>query len=247
MTLKIAKLFIVIFTVILFLGAVYVGMRNLSYFDISDVETTFVGPVGSVSPYLDRIIGPLKGLNIFEVNANQLRGQIKAFGGIKNVLIKRYFPGKLKITIEFIDYAVRNYFSLDDVTYYFLSDKEKIVEVDKDTYDFFSPLVEVELNSDYGLMLLKWGVDEGFSQMTELAKALFNNTLINYAKYDNNNSNEFGCLVLSMSTAHAEVNILDPVKQDRLLDALNIVIKNYSETKQNQKYDLYSNAFIKRH
>lgn len=246
MTLKIAKIFIVVFTVILFCGAVYIGMRNISYFNVTEVETGYIGPVSAFSPDLDRIIGPLKGLNIFEINVNQLRSQIESFGGVESVMIKRFFPGKLKITITFTDYAVRNYFTKDDITYYFLADKNSIVEVDKNTFDFFSPLLAVELNSDYGLMLLKWGTDTGFSQMVELSKLLANNTLINYAKYVNTNSNEFGCFILEMNSVFSELSIQDPVKQDRLLEVLNIIIRNYVETSGTQNYDLYSNALVKR-
>lgn len=246
MTLKIAKVFIVIFTVFLFLGAVYIGIRNISYFDIHEIELSFVGPVSNSSPDVERIVGPLKGLNIFEVNSNQLRNQLQSFGGVESVYIERIFPGKLKITVNFFDYKVRLFCQTEDNIKYYLADKNIFQEIDKSTFDFYAPLLAVEIDKSCASMLEKWGINTGFSQMVELADILFNNTLINYAKYVNNNVNDFGCFFLNLPAVHAELSVQDPVKQDRLLEVINIVIKNYEDTSVVHEYDLYSNALIKR-
>lgn len=245
MTLKTAKVLVVIFTVALVACAAYIGMRNLSYFEITDINVSLTGPVFSLPSQMERVIHPLKGLNIFEISVSQLRATLQSFEGVSSVYIKRFYPGKIDITINFTPCTARCYFTEGTDTYYFLSDKYCMSEVGFETFELFDSLVAVELIPEYGFLILKWGVDTGFRQMIELAGILYQNSLISRVKYDNTSSNEFGNMILEFDAISTVLCVQEPVKPERLTEAINMIVRNRSDDAPS-RYDLYSNALVKR-
>jgi hypothetical protein len=61
-------------------------------------------------------------------------------------------------------------------------------------------------------MMVRYGVDDSFLQVMELAKSLEGKTtLITTIKYDNNSSNSFGKMILELSSLNAQIWVREPV------------------------------------
>ncbi len=91
----------------------------------------------------------------------------------------------------------------------------------------------------YASFIVKWGYEEGFVQMLELTRQMDAKSLITNIKYDNNNSNRFGRLIVETSSPDAELCIREPVTYQRLVQALDYLVEDGI-------YDLYANALVKR-
>ena len=153
------------------------AMRNISFFDVKDIEISVSGPVTNISADMQRLINPLKGKNLLEVNTSALEKSLEAFDGVKEVSIKRFYPNRLIIDILYNEIRLKAYSISDDraVSYYFIHENV-LEEVSKTTWEAFDRLATVELNPAYAQMVMKWGSDEGFSEMVTLAEHLsYNN------------------------------------------------------------------------
>ena len=104
----------------------------------------------------------------------------------------------------------------------------------------------MELNPAYAQMVVKWGADEGFSSMLKLAEQLSGNNLITNIKYDNNNGNEFGRLVIDLSSLNSTLYVRELVSAQRLSEALDLISSQFSAGGANVIYDLYANTLVKR-
>lgn len=246
MNLKTAKAFLIVCIVLFLAVAVWIGLRNLSYFDIHEIDVSYTGPVDKLSNNISRCISPYKGLNLFKSDLNYLESTLLKFEGIKSVSIKRYFPNKLIVKIDFADYMTRVVFTENGQSYFYLADREGLSEISEETYNVFSKLSSVEITPDYAYLLLKWGVDNGFVQMCNLAQELGSKTLITYIKYDNNNSSNFGLLTVEMDDLNADLLVREPVMPQRLSDALDLIARDTVRTDKRIRFDLYSTALVKR-
>ena len=95
-------------------------------------------------------------------------------------------------------------------------------------------------------MIMKWGSDQGFKSMVALAEHLANNNLITSMKYDNNNGNEFGRLVIGISSLNSTLFVRELVSVQRLDEALEIISSQFSAGGETVVYDLYANTLVKR-
>ena len=237
---------IVILVIILLVVGIYFGLRNIDFFNIEEVEISVSGPVTTVSSDMQSIINPLKGQNIFEVNLRSLSNELKAFNGVKDVSVKRFYPGKLIIDVSYNDISLKAFSLLDgELSYYFIHDNS-LEEITHNTWDEFDKLMTVEINPAYAQMILKWGADNGFNAMTQLAEHLASNNLITSIKYDNNNGSDFGRLAINISSVSAVLYVRELVSTQRLDEALDVVLNQFSANGVTVIYDLYSNTLVKR-
>ena len=113
---------LLIVLIILLIAGSYMAIRNIGFFRIEEIGVSVSGPVTNVSADMQRIINPLKGMNIFEVNLQSLKKSLEAFDGVREVKVKRYFPDRLLIEIAYNEISLKA-FSLDEdrnVNYYFI-------------------------------------------------------------------------------------------------------------------------------
>lgn len=233
--------------IILLAAGVYMGLRNIDLFNVEEIEISVSGPVTTVSADMQRIISPLKGKNIFEVNTRTLKNTLSAFDGVKEVKVSRYYPGKLIIDVCYNDISLKAY-SVGDgnaVSYYFIHDNS-LEEISAETWESFDQLGSVELNPAFAQMTLKWGADEGFVSMVSLAEHLASNNLITSIKYDNNNGNAFGRLVVDLSALNVVLYVRELVSEQRLDEALAVIGTQFSTSGAVVIYDLYANTLVKR-
>ena len=240
-------LFVII--IVLLAAGVYVALRNIDFFNVGEIDVSVSGPVTYVSTNMQRIINPLKGRNIFEINLRGLKKTLEEFDGVREVSIRRFYPGKLIIEIAYNEMSLKA-FSMDEqegsaVTYYFIHD-DVLEEVGQNTWEDFDKLGCVELNPAYARKIMKWGSDSGFKSMVMLAEHLADNNLITSMKYDNNNGNEFGRLVIGISSLNSTLFVRELVGVQRLDEALEIISSQFSAGGSTVVYDLYANTMVKR-
>ena len=238
---------LLVLIIILLAGGVYVALRNIDFFNVGEIDVSVSGPVTSVSTDMQRIINPLKGRNIFEINLRSLKKTLLAFDGVCEVRIRRYYPSKLIIEIDYNDMSLKAFTLSEEseVVYYFIHDYV-LEEVKQTTWDAFDKLATVELHPAYAQMVMKWGSDQGFKSMVSLAEHLANNNLITSMKYDNNNGNEFGRLVIGISSLNSTLFVRELVSVQRLDEALEIISSQFSAGGETVVYDLYANTLVKR-
>ena len=131
------------------------------------------------------------------------------------------------------------------VSYYFIHE-DVLDEVSEATWIEFDKLGVIELNPAYANMISKWGSDSGFASMVVLAEHLSGNNLITSMKYDNNNGNEFGRLVIDLSSLNSTLYVRELVSAQRLSEALDLISSQFSAGGANVIYDLYANTLVKR-
>lgn len=240
------KILLVLVLVLIVAGAV-IALRNIDFFNIEEIDVSVSGPVTNVPADMQRIINPLKGLNIFEVSLGKIRKSLEAFDGVKSVKISRFYPDKLIIDIEYDDVALRSYSISDDgvITYYFIHD-DILEVVGQDTWESFDKLAVVEINPAYAQMIIKWGSDEGFRAMVAMGQHLAGYNLITNMKYDNNMGNEFGRLVIDISSLNSVLYVREQVSVRRLDEMLEIISSQFSAGGASVVYDLYANTWVKR-
>ena len=86
--------------IVLLVAGIYVALRNIDFFNVGEIDVSVSGPVTYVSADMQRIINPLKGRNIFEINLRSLKKTLEAFDGVKEVRIRRFYPSKLIIEVD---------------------------------------------------------------------------------------------------------------------------------------------------
>lgn len=244
-TLEKALLAIVI---VLFVAGIYVALRNVDFFNVEEIDVSVSGPVTYVSADMQRIINPLKGRNIFEINLRSLKKSLASFDGVKEVRVRRYYPRKLIIEVDYNDIYLKAYSISDsdnEINFYFIHDGVLDV-VGQQTWEEFDKLGVVELNPAYAQMVMKWGSDSGFLSMIKLAEHLTNNNLITSMKYDNNNGSEFGRLVIGISSLNSTLYVRELVGVQRLDEALEIISSQFSAGGATVIYDLYATTLVKR-
>ena len=232
---------------LLLLAGAFVALRYIDFFNVKQLDVTVHGPVTNVSTEMQRVLNPIKGRNIFEVNLRSLKKELEAFDGVSEVSIKRYYPDKLILEISYSDVALKCYSITDgaEVNYYFCHDG-MLEQVGQQTWDAFDKPAVVELNPAYAQMIVKWGADGGFVSMVNLAEHLSGNNLITSIKYDNNNGNEFGRLVIDLSSLNSTLYVRELVSAQRLNEALDLISSQFSAGGANVIYDLYANTLVKR-
>ena len=241
---------LLVLIIVLLAAGVYVALRNIDFFNVEEIDVSVSGPVTYVSTDMQRILNPLKGRNIFEINLRSLRKSLEAFDGVREVKIRRFYPGKLIIDIQYNEMSLKAY-CLEgqnpdaSVSYYFIHDNI-LEEVGQNTWEEFDKLASVELNPAYAQMVMKWGSDNGFRDMVILAEHLADNNLITSMKYDNNNGNEFGRLVIDISSLNATLYVRELVGVQRLDEALEVISSQFSAGGGTVVYDLYPNTLVKR-
>lgn len=246
MNLKKIEWILILILVLLLAVGVYFGLRNLSFFNVKNVNVTLTGPVSEIRPDIQRILNPLKGLNIFEISTSKLEKSLSSFSEVESVTVKRFYPDTLDITINYSNLKLKAYcIEEQEVTYYFIKE-DSLVQTNQQTWNEFDKLGCVELNPAYAQMILKWGEDSGFKSMVPMVEYLASNNLITSIKYDNNNGSEFGRLVLWLPSLNVQLYVREVVSTQRLDEALTVIAQMSSTTGEVVIFDLYSMSLVKR-
>ena len=244
---KTAEKLVLVLIFVLLIAGVFIALRYLDFLNVKEIDATVQGPVSNVSIEMQRILNPLKGRNIFEINLRSLKKTLLSFDGVAEVNVRRYFPDRLILEITYSDVSLKCYSLQEDGSVLFFFCHDGILDqVGQETWDAFDKPAVVELNPTYAQKSVKWGCDEGFLSMVNLTEHLADNNLITNIKYDNNNGDEFGRLVIDLSSLNSTLYVRELVSENRLSEALDLISSQFSAGGANVIYDLYANTLVKR-
>lgn len=235
------KVFLTVLIIILGLGAAYFALRSVPYFDIAQTNVNVVGQVNGLTPDASRIVRQVKEKNIFEISTLSIRKQLSKCFGVDKVTVKRFFPDTVEIEVEYKNYLVK----IQDTDDYFMADEKSLYQVDEGVFGSFSGVRTVEINPDYCLFLRQWGYDEGFFRASHLIGNVKSN-LISHVKYDNNNGNDYGRLIVELKPLGIQLYICDPVTPERADEAIEYLKSITDVSENNSRYDLFSDMLVKR-
>jgi len=229
------KILFVILIVLVVAGTLLAGVSNLSYFDVREIKLEHNGVTDAVPQDVINVLAKTRGVNIFRLNMNTLRQELLECEGVLEAKVSRYFPDCLMVRVYFNRFVIK----VRAGDYFYCADSERMIQVSEERYNMQTDLNEVFLPEGYAGFITKWGYDEGFVQMLELASQISPKFLITGIKYDNNNSNRFGRMILELSSLNVELYVREPVTWQRLEEALGCI-------GEEGRYDLYANALVKR-
>ena len=92
---KTAEKIVLALIFVLLIAGVFVALRYIDFLNVKEIDATVHGPVSKVSIEMQRIINPLKGRNILEINLRSLKKTLLSFDGVSEVEVRRYYPDKL--------------------------------------------------------------------------------------------------------------------------------------------------------
>ena len=241
MKLSPGKQAIMLVLVFLIAGASFYALSSISFFNIESVEVTNHGLVTKTTSEVSRIVQPLKGQNIFAVRINRIKKQILQTDAVSEVRIRRWFPNRILVDISYDGF----YTKIHNEDSYFLAKDNSLVKVSKDVFDSYTEIKEVKIDGHYCDFLEKWGYDKGFFQAVYLIGSVESN-LISDLKYDNNNGNDFGRLIIEFRILGAQLWVNEAVSSKRINDAIDILKNNVRLPDTILRYDLYSESMVKR-
>ena len=104
---KTAEKLVLALIFVLLIAGVFVALMYLDFLDVKEIDATVHGPVSKVSIEMQRILNPLKGRNILEINLRSLKKALLSFDGVSDVQVRRYYPDKLILDITYSDISLK--------------------------------------------------------------------------------------------------------------------------------------------
>lgn len=228
---------------LLFFVAIFFLMKNLAYFDVKKVTVTHNEIVSDISQEAEAITNSLNNLNIFDFSKNELKKKLENTSCVESVKIRKFYPSEVFIQINYKDFTSRVVNEIGDK--YFLCNELGLFEITDDVFRNYNSLKAVQLSSEYIESLQKWGLDQGFIQMLNLASYVNKNNLIISINYDNNKGNDFGRMNLTIPSLNVLLSIREPVTVSTLESAMEI-IKATKPENLSKSYDLYASGLFGR-
>lgn len=239
------KIILILFFIAIIVSGILIAIRNADYFSIREVRVSSSANVRDIGADAERILKPIKGLNIFKVSPKVLCSALMRLVCVKDVKVRRVYPDIIEVDLTFSDYIARCYAQDQGSVWLYMVSENMLVPVSYDMYCQYDQLPELEISSSYATLLCKWNYDEGFRMALNLVESQKNNNLITNVKYDNNN-NGFGRLKFCLMNDRVRLSVLEPVTVQRLEEAFEVVSDRDSVNGGVESYDLYSSALVRR-
>lgn len=243
---KVLKKFLFVLLVIVTLCITgFFLMKNLDYFKLRKVSVYSESMTGEIGESAKSIVSGLSEKNIFDVSTFNLASKIKSTPCVKSVSVKKSYPSKIYLTIQYETFDCRMYTESVSGIKYYLSNTSGIKEVSKDIYDLYDPLLQVKISETYANALRRWSIDQGYVQLLKLITNINKNILITELNYDNNKGGDFGTLELDVLPIDVRIFVKEPVTPETLNTALNLLLAEDS-MQLVEIYDLYANGLFGR-
>ncbi len=231
--------------------AVLIICYSLSYIPYFEISSVKVLGVQEVPEDVYNLLSPLYGVNRFTIDKKKIVKQIEASSTVESCDITISFPAAMTVFITPVEV---DSLLFDGSSYYLIKDSiaRKIDEKEKQLIAAETPVVII--SSQYASYLCSYGADNDLKSFLSLAKDLSyeESNLISSMKYDNNSSNGYGEIVLTLESLSSCIHIRDKVSINRIKDSIRVIedevrkdgALNISGTMT--RYDLYSGALVRR-
>lgn len=243
------KLALLILPFALFLGLLL--LRSIPAFNLQTVQITVEGGTEEVPYEAKQYFASLAGTSLFSINLAARIQELETITGIQQVKLVRKLPSSLLVTLRLSD-APAVIVEEGGSQVYLVEDLHLKALHSDDAAAWQRVLVTIEVPSSYARMMVRYGVDDSFLQVMELAKSLEGKTtLITKIKYDNNSSNSFGKMVLELSSLNAQIWVREPVGAPLVSAAVLLVQQDQKDalsflSSQARRYDLYREGLVRR-
>ena len=112
-------------------------------------------------------------------------------------------------------------------------------------------VIRIVISPSYAQMIETYGVDDSLVNTVRYLVSLGGNmSLITMVKYDNNNSNRLGRVVLQLASLHAEVCIREEVTPELMYQAIDVVTQEERGLlhldNEWTRYDVYASGIVRR-
>lgn len=245
------------------LALVLLVLLPLAYLSLSHVPSLYIDSVmlsiadeGMAAPYaLRSALSQYRGKSLVSLSLRKVSRDLGALPLVDSVQVKRSFPSTLRVEAKLAGspaLVLAKDGEESTVAVYVLRDSSLLPLLKEDWALFGDGVLKVEIPLGYATMMEKYGVDDAFGEVMDLAASLDGkSTLITRIKYDNNSSNSFGKMVLELSALHAQIWLREPVSQEQVTQAIRLVQEDQRESlsflrDQMMRYDLYKGAMVRR-
>lgn len=240
-----------------------VVLLPLAYFSLSHVPSLYIGSVmltitndTMATPHaVKSALASYRGKSLVSLSPRRVSRELESLALVDSAKVRRSFPSTLLVEVALVDTPALVYAKGaedETVSVYVLRGSSLLPLVREDWALFEDHTLKVEIPVGYAVMMEKYGIDESFGEVMELASSLEgNSTLITRIKYDNNSSNSFGKMVLELSTLHAQIWLREPVSSVQVAQAIQLVQEDRRESlsflsSHIMRYDLYKGAMVRR-
>lgn len=247
---KSKTLFFIIILILFSLLTITV-LYSLSYISLFNIESIRLYGVSEVSAPLERLITSYYHVNRFKLDFKKEEEKIKAFCQVDDVIIRWRLPSTIEIHIT----ETNEKCLLSDEKNYYMSRAGKLCELSGEEAEFLkNKMVIIEVLPEYISYLKTYGIRGQLDNVLSLIAAVGeeNGALISRIKYDNNNDDSFGQIVITLSSLSSQLFVKERVSKDRISDSIKVIRKEAESevstyTKKSMiRYDLYKDALVKR-
>lgn len=241
---------IAIIAIIVLMIAIY----SLSYIPLFNISEIKIEGSEYSSSTLNRKLNPLVGQNRFKIDLSEIEKDLGNISVYENINLKYSFPRTIIAEVESLSTEAM----LTDGTSFFVVKNSSLLQVeDEDVPYLAQKLVIIEISTSFREYLSKYKVDNSLLTVLKLAydisSVLGNSSnLIQKIKYDNNNSNGFGQMVIELPNLNSVLYVREQVSSKRITDSIRIIQKEREDdpalllTGVQSRYDLYQTALVKR-
>ena len=226
-------------------------LYSLSFIPLFNISAIKLFGVSDVSKSLENVISSYYSQNRFNLDFDKERARLKAFAEVDDVTLIWSFPSTLEIHIS----PTPQKCLLSDNNSYYIVSNGKLNRVRDDEVEFLvNRMVVIEVLPEYISYLLNYGVRGELDSVLELiaSSSEENSALITRIKYDNNNGDGFGQIVITLGPLSSQLFVKERVSKNRISDSIKVIRKEAESeistyTKKSMiRYDLYKDALVKR-
>ena len=241
--------FLVIFilAVILVLLCAF-ALRYIPAFNISQIT---VRGMDTVPESVRQELSGCYGVNRFMLDGKAVSAQIASSALIDQCILTFAWPAKLVVTLVPSGEDILLY---DGQSYYLMKDSRPAALSQTDSEDYAGMLCTVTVSPSFISYLQRFGSPASFDSVLSLISRInqAESRLITGIKYDNNITDGFGQIVISLDPLNAELYVREQVSFQRLSDAVSVIQTCYENDPasglaiRTERWDLYADALVRR-
>jgi len=247
--------------VLIVFGLLTYAVRFIPFFDITAVQASASGGFSTVPSRVSLYLQNFRETSLFALDARGLERELESIAVVAEAKVVRRLPGMVSVhlTIEDPKMLLASVDDSDVVQGLFLVKDSKLHAMPLEDFLLYgNRIFVVQVPPVYAEHMQKYGLDTGILEVVRMVNGMGssedgNYNLITKIKYDNNSSNNFGRMVLSLPSINASIWIREPVTVSRVHEAVRLVVFEHGKDKTRNialrgelRYDLYANSLVSR-